>query len=495
MHDPILAHLPAYAAGTLGATARATVDAHLAGCPACRLELAEWQALAAAARRQVAQRVLTVPAWVAPVGGDSPGVPLAAGGTGAARRWFPLLALLLALGLAGRQVLREAMPSGDADAGESRTAMSRSGEPADGAGRGPGGRARTLSPAGIPTKPTISANAALDPASEISALSALRRRPGAAIPPARQPLAPDAPPTAADRAMVPGPAGTAARPPTDGSTATGPTADPGAGPLAYGDPATTRDHPGDDPTEDPKEDPTENPTEDPRDEPATTLPVSSQTPIALPTDVWTPMPPATAPPSQGILTGRVHGPDGQPRAEIDVYAEPLDPAQGARKASTGSDGGYRLELPPGRWLLHAETAAYQLMWYGGSPNPLLAEPVEMAVGQSRRADFYLEPSPPGLIRGQVLDAAGRPLARALVVAAYPPDGEDAGPRLVWSVFSGADGGFSLSLPPGAWHLAAATDWRQPRLAWWGGAGAWEQSDALAVSALAPVDGVRLTVDP
>lgn len=501
MHDAILADLPAYAAGTLDPADRRRVDAHLADCAPCRLELAQWQTLAAAARRQVAERRATVPAWVSPLDG----VPAPSAGAGPGRRLYPFLALLLALGLAGRLVMSDPAPSGDVDGGDPRATGSlvtgRGGDRLGGPGSDgdPSGTTKPLPqsttdpktpsgasrPSGAPTEAPGSASDRLavlrarSRAGTVAALSQANSGPVSSTPPA-------------DRAAPPGGAGTAGRPPTIGTT--DPSADPGAGPQAPVDPVSTAAPA----TEVPgghRVDPTEDPTVEPRDPPARPAPGYSPTPLLLPTETVTPVPLTATPPSEGVLTGRVHGPDGQPRAEIDVYADPLDPAQGGRKASTGSDGAFQLALPPGRWLLHAESAAYQLMWFGGSPNPLLAEPLEIAAGRSQRADFYLEPSPPGLIRGQVLDAAGRPVDRALVVAAYPPDGDDAGPRLVWAVFSGTDGAFSLSLPPGIWHLAAAADWRERDLNWWGGAGAWEQSDALAVSASASLDGVQLTVDP
>lgn len=502
MHDAILADLPAYAAGTLAPADRRRLDAHLADCAPCRLELAQWQALAAAARRQVAERTVTVPAWVSPVDGRP--VPAAAAGPG--RRLFPLLALLLALGLAGRLVLRALDSAGDVGEGDRRAAGSlvadrggdRVGDRLGDQGRDPADDASTVvrstdskdrSVAPRPNRPLIDDA----PGSASERLAALRARSAtgtvAALSRGRSGPAPAAP--AADRALLPGGVGPAGRPPTLGTP--DPAADPGTGSQTPVTPASTSGSPSEDPGG-PKEQPKKDPTAEPRDPPAGSLPVDSPTPLSLPTETATPVPTTAATPSQGMLTGRVHGPDGQPRAEIDVYADPLDPAQGGRKASTGSDGGYQLELPAGRWLLHAETAAYQLMWYGGSPNPLLAEPLDIAAGQSRRADFYLEPSPPGLIRGQVLDAEGRPLARALVLASYPPDGEDSVPRLVWSVFSGADGSFSLSLPPGYWFLAGAADWRDPRLSWWGGDGAWESADGLAVTEATP-DGVRLVVGP
>lgn len=497
MHDAILADLPAYAAGTLAPADRRRLDAHLADCAACRLELAQWQALAAAARRQVAERTVTVPAWVSPVDGQ----PVPAGGAGPARRLFPLLALLLALGLAGRLALRAADPSGDAGSGDRRAAGSllagRTGGGLGDLGIDPGGAANTLPRSTEPQDLAVSPRPghplgeAEGSAYDRQSAEPARTMTGTMPEPSRGGSGLALANLAANRPVPPSGAGTAGRPPTLSTTE--PTADPGIGPQAPASPASTSAPPRGDPgghEEPPKRDPTVEPV----DPPARSAPSDSPTPLSLPTETVTPVPPTTTPPSQGVLSGRVHGPDGQPRAEIDVYADPLDPAQAGRKASTGSDGGYQLELPPGRWLLHAETAAYQLMWYGGSPNPLLAEPLDIAAGQNRRADFYLEPSPPGLIRGQVLDAEGRPLARALVLAAYPPDGEAGGPRLVWSVFSGPDGSFSLALPPGYWFLAGAADWRDPRLRWWGGDGAWESADGLVVTEAA-LEGVRLVVGP
>lgn len=49
MKDQVLDLLPEYAAGSLVPADRARAAEHLAGCPACRAELASWQALARAA--------------------------------------------------------------------------------------------------------------------------------------------------------------------------------------------------------------------------------------------------------------------------------------------------------------------------------------------------------------------------------------------------------------------------------------------------------------
>jgi hypothetical protein len=187
-------------------------------------------------------------------------------------------------------------------------------------------------------------------------------------------------------------------------------------------------------------------------------------------------------PVSGRVSGEVRGPDGLPRAEIAVIADRVDAPADPVLAVTDIDGAYVLELDPGRWILHAETPAYQLMWHGGKANPRSANPVDIQVGSAQTADFYLESNPPARIRGRVTNAEGRPLARALVLAAYPPDQPGESPRLVWSSFSDASGDYQLYLPPGAWFLAAAADWRSESLTWWGGTGSLEEADQLGLDA-------------
>ena len=170
-----------------------------------------------------------------------------------------------------------------------------------------------------------------------------------------------------------------------------------------------------------------------------------------------------------------------------MVAEAIGFAAESQSVSTGLDGAYTLELTPGTWHLHAETSAYQLMWYAGQPNPRTASLIQVEAGKLFEADFFLEPNPAGLIQGQVQSADGSPVDRALIMAAYPPDNPGEEPRLVWSAFSNSDGRFRLSVPPGAWYLAAAPDWRSDQLHWWGGDGTLENADRVGVQDHRPTE--------
>ncbi len=461
MHDPVRDQLAAYAADTLPGALREEVAAHLAGCAACRAELAEWSALADAARRQAAARPAALPAWTPPVGAPPPARPSLTG-----RYRQATLMALLALGLLAAGVLLRTGSLGRSapDRADSADLIARRGAEAGvdfAAGGRPAaessGRSGLLSgsagQAHLPGRSTFPVPA-ITPLAAVTPVGALASVPSVPSVPSVQSVP-----------SVPTPLST--------STPPAPTT------------ATTQPPAPEDPTH-PEE------PEEPSTPPLTSTPPSTPTPILSMPSVT-----ATAPggPAAGLalLAGRVHGPDGQPRAEIALVAVPLDAAVADRLASTDADGSYRLELPPGPWLLHAESPAYQLMWFGGSPNPLLARPLELAADRVQRADFFLEPSPPGLLRGQVLDSGGRPVDRALVLAAYPPLDPGDAPRPAASVFSAADGSFSLSVPPGTWFLAGATTWREPRLAWWGGDGSWEQAGGLAVGGEAAVEGLELVL--
>ncbi|RIL05169.1 hypothetical protein DCC79_16260, partial [bacterium] len=209
---------------------------------------------------------------------------------------------------------------------------------------------------------------------------------------------------------------------------------------------------------------------------ATDTPVDTPTPGVTPAMVPTGTPAAVT----GVITGTVNGPDGLPRAEILIVAEP--DGSGAAPATTLSDvdGAFALTLPPGAWIVHAETPAFQLMWHPGRTNPIHAEPVVVAAGATAAVRFNLEPNPAGTIAGRVTDADGTPRARVAVIAAIPDDGDGGRPILTAAVYSDADGAYTLPVPPGAYLVAAGITRRFGDLVWWGGDGSLEQSDRLGV---------------
>ncbi|MFN8422103.1 MAG: carboxypeptidase regulatory-like domain-containing protein [Anaerolineae bacterium] len=134
----------------------------------------------------------------------------------------------------------------------------------------------------------------------------------------------------------------------------------------------------------------------------------------------------TAQPVVPTIAGLVLGGDGRPLAGALVVAEPFE-GGAPIAAATGADGRYAIVVAAGRWLVRAEAAGYALMWHGGLPSPLRAEPVAVGEG-SAAVEFALEPAPDAAIRGRVVDGEGRGVAGALVAAVRPGDGPTAAPR-------------------------------------------------------------------
>lgn len=439
--------LPELAAGTLADAARAAIEAHLVACPGCRSALAEWQQIGGAVHRRARSRVSTMPAYLPP----PTSVPLRP------RPLWPLRPIpqpalaVLALVLAVLAVWQLAAGRWEAG-GEGTLAVVDSSGP----GLGPGGHAAGTDGAG---------RKGVEPGAMAGAATPVRRIGGRAAALAAVPR----PGTALGAA--PGPSTTPARlalatlaPPPPIATAA-----PSASPVA---PSATP------PAE--SGDPADGGSDGPGGE-ATAWPTGT-------------VEAATATPDTARVAGTVLGRDGLPRAEILILAEPELPGAGTLSGMSDVEGRYTIDLPPGTWILHAETPAYQLMWHAGKPNPLAAEPITLAPGEAATVDFHLEPNPAGLVRGRVMDAEGQPVARAAVIAALPDEASPDRPWLVSAVYSDADGSFRLAVPPGVYYLAATRSRRPEDLRWWGGDGSFEQADRFGVAA-DPVQGIELRLAP
>jgi hypothetical protein len=229
-------------------------------------------------------------------------------------------------------------------------------------------------------------------------------------------------------------------------------------------------------------------------EPRSEEPESTDVP-ATPSPAPSPLPPPTGTPipTTGMIVGTIRGPDRQPRAEILIIAEMEGGAGGQVSGMTNVAGAYALALPPGAWIVHAETPAYQLIWHVGKPNPIFADPVEVSIGTVVGVDFNLEPSPAGLIAGRVTDAGGAPIARAVVIAAIPDNGPNRSPVLSAAVFTDDAGEYRLAVPPGAYFLATSLTRRREDLVWWGGDGSFGQADRVGVNGAVPVRGIDIVL--
>ncbi len=477
MCDAFRDQLPGFVAGHLDPTARARIEAHVAGCADCRAEAAEWRCIADAVRAMAVARAGEAP----PYGG--------AGGLTAARP-TPLTHLPP---VATRRwtLARPALIAGVAMVGAVITAgwhLTGRSDPANEADRavvdiaGAGHRSQTRAPASIAerTERRGSSGGASGPAAPRATVVArtgdrLATGPAGAIARVGSQLL-------ASTSGVAKPSPVAASRTRDGALATGPVPAAGGAREHVGAlPETPGAGSGGDRPREPSQPPA-------RIEPSATPP-ADPTPTIAPTAevVPTDLPSATPLAVTGTITGTVKGADGLPRAEILIIAEPEDPATGA-PATTLSNvtGAFALTLPPGAWIVHAETAAFQLMWHPGRSNPIHAEPIAVAAGATAAVTFNLEPNPAGMVVGRVTDAAGAPRARVAVIAAIPDDGDGGRPILTAAVFTDADGEYALPVPPGAYLVAAATSRRFGDLVWWGGDGTLDQADRIGVRGPDPV---------
>lgn len=477
MCDAFRDQLPGLVAGHLDPTARARTEAHVAGCADCRAEAAEWRRIADAVRAMAVARAGEVPPY------DGAGGPTAA-------RPTPLTDLP-PVATRRRAHARPVLIAGVAMVGAVITAgwhLTGRNDPANEADpavvdiAGAGHRSQIQAPASIAerTEGRGSSGGAPGPAAPWATVVA-RTGDRLASGPAGGIARTGHPPLGSAGATAPVPLATEGKA-GDGAPAAGmaPAAGGGRAPVGLRPEAPGNGSHGDRPRE---------PNPPPIGIEPSGTPPADPTPTIAPTAQVVPpdLPSATPLAVTGTITGTVKGADGLPRAEILIIAEPEDPAAGA-PATTLSDvtGVFVLTLPPGGWIVHAETAAFQLMWHPGRTNPIHAEPIAVAAGATAAVTFNLEPNPAGMVVGRVTDAAGAPRARVAVIAAIPDDGDGGRPILTAAVFTDADGLYALPVPPGAYLIAAATTRRFGDLVWWGGNGTLDQADRIGVRGPDPV---------
>jgi peroxiredoxin len=118
----------------------------------------------------------------------------------------------------------------------------------------------------------------------------------------------------------------------------------------------------------------------------------------------------------GVATGKVTDESGQPLAGVGIAGQrpylPADmTAMPGLTTSTAADGTYRLRLPPGTWRVYPEFCPPgYIRDRESSGYPELA----VAKGETTQEDFTLRRTV--LLRGRVLDAAGKPAMGATVWA-------------------------------------------------------------------------------
>jgi hypothetical protein len=465
MCTPDQDHLADWLAGRLDPAAAARTAAHVAVCPACRAESDALARLAAAIRTASAMRAegVEVPAYrLPPPSIGRPAILPHLGRT--VRRTVPTaLRLRAAAGLM-------------AAVGVAIGAVAwRAAGPIPGTDRGADQRAGTDAVdvvALAPTGPTIVA---------------------------RQPTAVVRPMRAAPARSVPGPIAAAPRP-VLGAVAVVPATAASSAAPAPAVPATPVDRERPDAPYPPSATdaatpqplvPTAAPGTDQPAPPTSPTPPTNPASPTSPTSPSTPAPIATPTAVVPTIAGLVIGADGGPLAGARVVVEPYD-GGAVRRAVTGPDGRYGVDVAPGRWLVRAEADGYVLTWHGGAPAPAAAQAIDVTDGGTHPpVDFALEPLPGPFIRGRVVDAAGNGVPGALVVAARPGDrAVDVGAAAA-AVYADEAGAYALPITPGGWLVAATTDWRRGAMAWWGGDGSILQADRVPVDVEATAEDIDL----
>jgi len=158
----------------------------------------------------------------------------------------------------------------------------------------------------------------------------------------------------------------------------------------------------------------------------------------------------------GAISGRVTDDFGEPLADVRISANRYEFIAGLRRlaptgrgAQTNDLGEFRLYgLPPGRYFLGASTT-YAPTYYPGTANAAEAQPITIEAGQDvSNIGLAILPIQNSRITGTAVDAGGRPMFRATVMAIQSQgmSGGVGGPV-------GADGSFTLNnLAPGDYTI-------------------------------------------
>jgi protocatechuate 3,4-dioxygenase beta subunit len=217
--------------------------------------------------------------------------------------------------------------------------------------------------------------------------------------------------------------------------------------------------------------------------------------------------PTTVPGPTGKIGGTVRDAAGNPVAGAQVSAggpstvrpraadEALDEAPdqvGSRGnvAVTDAEGHYELTVPVGKWIVSARGELYKPQWYNGKEAAQDATPIEVvADGAVGGVDFSLTMLPHATLSGHVSDAAGAPVAHALVKAVQRPalsSARPGGDGRSTVVYTDENGDYQVIVVPGVWAIGAgpaptsgARD-RGPTV-WWDGKPTLDAADLLTLA--------------
>lgn len=185
------------------------------------------------------------------------------------------------------------------------------------------------------------------------------------------------------------------------------------------------------------------------------------------------------------ISGRVvDARSGEPLADVAV-ALTAPRIMGALPTKTVEDGTYQfVNLAEHEYNVRIMDPLYASTCYGATDAiPPVCGPVTLVRNQ-QRTGVDLRVTPMALLRGRVLDEAGRPVARANLAAQPAPTAPPAGlPSLAQTK---ADGSFEMSLPGGDWLLSVdmpvVPDKPPPPAVFYPGVIGIQEAEAIRVSA-------------
>ncbi len=189
----------------------------------------------------------------------------------------------------------------------------------------------------------------------------------------------------------------------------------------------------------------------------------------------------------------------EPRPDAQDLDQATLPVEGAFRAVTDEKGRYRIELPPGRYIVAAAARGFAVQYYQGKDDPRNADLVPVTPRQTTGdINFKLrpleEPQPPftGVIRGQVVGQGAGPLAGARV-AAQPvrstdpgvkplevaDDGPDPSLATAYTAVTDREGRYEIRVPAGKYVVMAKAEGYDPQ--WFKNADSADKATVVAIT--------------